>query len=425
MSIYDQKTMPSEVPEKDEGSNAITLGMSLGEYKIISELGAGGMGTVYKAYQESLERHVAIKVLKSRLSCDKNFISRFKIEARSAAKLQHPNIVQIYGIGETNSIHYFIMEFVEGKTLKDVIQTQQKSLRKSNRFLSIYDSLQIILQIAQGLQYAHQNGIIHGDIKPVNVIKDNKTERMMLGDFGLARPLDKDNIFHVKYSGTPCYMAPELFLGKKSTIKTDIYALGITFYEILAARPPFMVKNLKKLLEQIKESPYPDPRKTNPQVPKEISAVTIKCLEKSPEDRYPTVHDFIKDIFLFINEGRTHAFEIYSQLSKVKVKKEPKSRKGSLKDIILILIAGLILVGGSYFMMDKYLQKRTVRLKNDYCQRELQVVHNYLNMKRYDLARPVLENLCKKYPDSPYAKQAKQILKDLDDAKNKTDNSPH
>jgi len=413
MSIYDQKTVTGEVPEEPSGNLSIRPGSTLGEYKIISELGKGGMGTVYKAYQESLQRHVAIKVLETKFSCDTNFISRFKIEAISAAKLQHPNIIQIFGIGEENITHYFIMELVSGKTLKELVMQKKGSLIRSRRFFPVYDTLQIILQVAQGLQHAHEQGIIHRDIKPSNIIEDEKTNRMMIGDFGLAKPVVDANKKNRKiFEGTPFYMAPELFSDVHGTVQTDIYALGASFFELLTGRPPFLEKDFGKLTEKILHEEPPEIRSFNSKIPSEICCVVKKCLEKLPAKRYRTVHEFIKDIFLFLNEGRTLASESIGPLQSKKAA-SLKIQKPRTSTKLAIIIIGLFAISGTYLLTNTYLGKRMIRLKQNYCQQQLQISKNYLQLGRTDLAVPVLKKLCKDYPDTRFADQANQILENI------------
>ena len=208
----------------------LKIGMFLGNrYEIISKIGSGGMADVYKAKCHKLNRFVAIKVLKPEFSQDQSFVSKFRMEAQSAACLSHPNIVNIYDVGEENGIYYIVMELIEGITLKKYIERRKK--------LEIRESIEVAMQVARGLEAAHAEHIIHRDIKPQNIMisKDGKVK---VTDFGIARAASSQTISS-NTMGSVHYISPEQARGGYCDERSDIYSLGITLYEMLTGRVPF------------------------------------------------------------------------------------------------------------------------------------------------------------------------------------------
>lgn len=258
----------------------------IGHYTIVGKLGRGGMGVVYKAHEESLNRFVAIKLLGEHLVEDEQFLARFTREAQSAASLSHPNIVQIYFIGEDEGRHYFVMEYVSGKPLDSIIQ-------KAGRIDATH-SAQILHQAAQGLAAAHDAGIIHRDIKPANLILDERGI-VKITDFGLALPSQMQTRLTATgmLMGTPGYMAPEQCKGEQADHRTDIYALGVTLYEMLTGNVPFKAESPLVLLKQIMEETPPDVSTINPEVDREIIGILDRMIAKEREDRYQSAHELI------------------------------------------------------------------------------------------------------------------------------------
>ncbi len=265
---------------------AFVPGENIGSYRIIEQLGQGGMATVFKAYHAALDRYVAIKVLHPAFLEDENFLARFQREARLVAKLEHPNIVPVYDFSQHQGQPYLVMKYIEGETLK---------ARMSRGPLSSAEVLEIITAVGAGLSYAHRQGILHRDIKPSNVILA-QDGGVYLADFGLARiaqgggsTLTSDMII-----GTPQYIAPEQALGKKDLDeRTDIYSLGVMLYEIAVGRVPFSADTPFAIIHDHIYSPLPLPRELNPNVPLELERVLLKALAKEREDRYETVDDLI------------------------------------------------------------------------------------------------------------------------------------
>ncbi len=267
----------------------------IGHYTIVSKLGRGGMGVVYKAHEESLNRYVAIKVLGEHLIEDEQFLLRFKREAQSAAGLSHPNIVQIYFIGEDEGRHYFVMEYVSGKPIDSII-------RERGSLDSIH-AAQIILQAAQGLAAAHDKSIIHRDIKPANLILDERGI-VKIADFGLALPSQIQSRLTATgmLMGTPGYMAPEQCRGEQADHRTDIYALGVTLYEMLTGNVPFKAESPLVLLKQILDEPAPDVSALKPDVKVEIIAILDKMIAKERENRFQSAHELVDALEGFLSD---------------------------------------------------------------------------------------------------------------------------
>ncbi|MBW3671519.1 MAG: protein kinase [Acidobacteria bacterium] len=267
----------------------------IGHYTIVSKLGRGGMGVVYKAHEESLNRYVAIKLLGEHLIEDEQFLARFIREAQSAAGLSHPNIVQIYSIGEDQGRHYFVMEYVSGRPLDNIIRERGR--------LDSTQAAQIILQAAQGLAAAHDNGIIHRDIKPANLILDGRGI-VKIADFGLALPAQIQSRLTATgmLMGTPGYMAPEQCRGEQADHRTDFYALGVTLYEMLTGNVPFKAESPLILLKQILEEPAPDVASINPDVDRGIVAVLDRMIAKEREDRYQNAHELIEALEGYLSD---------------------------------------------------------------------------------------------------------------------------
>jgi eukaryotic-like serine/threonine-protein kinase len=261
----------------------------IGHYTIVSRLGRGGMGVVYKAHEGSLNRYVAIKVLADHLVEDPQFLTRFVREAQSAASLSHPNIVQIFYIGEDGGQHFFVMEYVSGKPLDLVI-------RERGRIDSTHAS-QVILQAAHGLAAAHDKGVIHRDIKPANLMLDERG-MVKIADFGLALPSESQAKLTATgmLMGTPGYLAPEQCRGEQADHRTDIYALGVSWYEMLTGSTPFHAESPLLLLRQILEEDPPEVSTLNPEVDQEVRRILTRMIAKEPSDRYQSAHELIADL---------------------------------------------------------------------------------------------------------------------------------
>jgi basic membrane lipoprotein Med (substrate-binding protein (PBP1-ABC) superfamily)/ABC-type phosphate/phosphonate transport system substrate-binding protein len=257
------------------------IGQTLGQYRIIEQLGKGGMATVFKAFQPSLERYVALKVLPPYFAHEEGFSERFVREARAIARLDHPHILPIYDFGQDRDISYIAMKYVDAGTLKDL---------ESDGPISIELALAVISQTAEALDYAHGQGIIHRDIKPANILMD-RGQWVLLSDFGLAKMIEGSQQLTASGVGvgTPAYMAPEQGQGRKVDGRADIYSLGIVLYEMLTGSVPYEAETpLAVVLKHVTE-PLKMPRLVNPSIPESVELVILKALAKEADDRYQTV----------------------------------------------------------------------------------------------------------------------------------------
>lgn len=255
-------------------------------YEITGKIGAGGMSDVYKAKDHKLNRYVAVKVLKSEFSENKNFVSKFRIEAQSAAILMHPNIVTVYDVGEEDGLHYIVMELVEGITLKKYIE---RKLR-----LSVKEAISIAIQVAKGIGEAHKNHIIHRDIKPQNIII-SKDGRVKVTDFGIARAATSNTITS-NAMGSVHYTSPEQARGSHSDEKSDIYSLGVTIYEMLTGRVPFDGETTVSIAIQHIQNEFPSPREYVDDIPVSVELIIFKCCQKLPARRYQSMYELEADL---------------------------------------------------------------------------------------------------------------------------------
>ena len=257
------------------------LNKQLGKYEVTEHIGHGGMADVYLGHQKNLERKVAIKVLHPFLAGEQGFVSRFQREARIVATMRHPNIVQVYDFDyhEELDIYYMVMEFIEGATLKD---------RLKERELPIHEAAYIAAAIADALDYAHRREMVHRDIKPGNIMFTEDGDPV-LADFGIARMLSLTGLTASgAMVGTPAYMAPEIGQGQSGSASSDIYSLGVVFYEMVTGRLPFKAEIPMSLVMKHINDPVPSPKEYVSEIPDELEAIILKALAKQPEERYAT-----------------------------------------------------------------------------------------------------------------------------------------
>lgn len=259
-----------------------------GRYEILSRIGGGGMAVVYKAKDILLHRNVAIKVLSESLSNDQEFVRRFDREAQAAASLSHPNIVNVYDVGQDGYIHYIVMELVEGPTLKQMILERGQ--------LTTAEAGDIAAQICDGLQHAHDNQIVHRDIKPHNILI-GKNGRAKVTDFGIARAASSSTITQTgSVMGSVHYFSPEQARGGQIGSKADIYSLGVVLYEMLTGELPFDGDSAISIALKHLQEPVIDPRELNDKVPESMVNIVMRALEKDPEMRYTSVKAMMQDI---------------------------------------------------------------------------------------------------------------------------------
>ena len=291
-------------------------------YEIIKTIGEGGMANVYLAKDSILERNVAIKVLRGDLANDEKFIRRFQREAKSVSDLSHPNIVEVYDVGEEDGKHYIVMEYIEGKTLKQLIQKRGS--------LTLPEVVDIMCQLTDGLAHAHSAYIIHRDIKPQNIlILDNGIVKIT--DFGIATATNATQLTQTNsVMGSVHYLAPEQANGKGSTIKSDIYSLGILMYELITGSVPFKGESAVEIaLKQMKEK-LPSIRKQNPVVLQSVENIVLKATAKNPRNRYDNVNEMHKDLEECLNKENEKRY-VYeypeNDLDDTKIMKPVKASK--------------------------------------------------------------------------------------------------
>ena len=265
----------------------IRKGMFIGDrYEIVDKVGSGGMSDVYKALDHKLNRYVAIKVLKPEFSEDKTFVSKFKVEAQSAAGLVHPNIVNVYDVGEDDTLHYIVMELIDGITLKKYIEKKGP--------LPVKEAVSIAIQVSQGIEAAHNNNIIHRDIKPQNIMI-SREGKVKVTDFGIARAASSNTI-NSNAMGSVHYISPEQARGGYIDEKSDIYSLGITLYELITGKVPFEGDSTVSVALQHINDEIPSPKEIVPDLPVSVEKIILKCTQKSVDRRYQNMEDVIADL---------------------------------------------------------------------------------------------------------------------------------
>ncbi len=316
---------------------------TLGDYRLLRRIGRGGMGVVYEAWERSMDRRVALKVLPPAAAADDRAFQRFLREAKTAGRLSHPNVVPVYGAGVKDDTPYFAMQLIDGETLAQVLRKeppapdayQAHCLRMAGAFADA----------AAGLHHAHSKGVVHRDIKPSNLILDREG-RLRILDFGLARLEGQESVTQSgDFVGTPLYMSPEQARRRKIAVdhRTDVYSLGATLYEMLTWRPPFRGRDNEDTLSQIIERDPVGPRKLNPRVPQDLETIVLKCLRKEPVDRYGTAEALGQDLWRFI---RGDPVEAKAQPAWEKLLRQAWIHRGqvitALLGILLLLMASLL-----------------------------------------------------------------------------------
>jgi len=263
----------------------------LGRYNIIGELGQGAMGTVYKAVDPLIDRIVAIKTINLSLALDEKdeYESRFYQEAKAAGRLSHPNIVTIYDVGKSDEIAYIAMEFLQGRELRDILNDGKR--------MPLDQVINVVAQVAQGLAYAHENGIVHRDVKPSNImiVRDGHVK---ITDFGIARMASAAVRTQTgMVLGSPKYMSPEQVVGQQTDQRSDIFSLGVMLYEMLTGQAPFAGENINAIMYQTLNSVPPPPSTLSPNVPEMLNFIVAKALAKKLENRYQDAKEFAGDLY--------------------------------------------------------------------------------------------------------------------------------
>lgn len=272
---------------------------SFGDYKLIELIAQGGMGVVYKARQKSLNRVVALKTVLFGPQASPDFVKRFQAEAVAAASLQHPNIVAIHEVGIHEGQHFFVMDYVAGPSLAQLVGRQPLPARRAAGYLKT---------IAEAIHYAHEHGILHRDLKPSNVLIDAQ-DQPRVTDFGLAKSLSDAQMssstqltLSWEVLGSPSYIPPEQALGKRGQVsrQSDVYALGATLYHLVTGRPPFQGETITEVLQQVLNSEPLAPHLLQPSLPRDLETICLKCLEKEAPRRYQTAQELADDLGRFL-----------------------------------------------------------------------------------------------------------------------------
>ena len=358
----------------------ITKGQKINDrYEIIKSIGEGGMANVYLAQDTILDRKVAIKVLRGDLANDEKFIRRFQREALSASSLSHPNIVEMYDVGEDNGSHYIVMEYIEGKTVKQLLK------KRGN--LTVSEAVDIMLQLTDGIAHAHDSYIIHRDLKPQNIMIQEDGQ-IKITDFGIAMALNSTQLTQTNsVMGSVHYLPPEQAAGKGSTIKCDIYSMGILFYELLTGILPFKGDNAVEIALKHMKDPLPSVRKQNSNIPQSVENIIIKATAKNPKNRYNDVKEMYRDLKAcmepdvmnqerFVYKYPEHETEEKDPIPAIRSKKkednkkkdddsgevelieeeiakeiEPEEQKSGMKVVIWVLVGILVLLVGVLSLM--------------------------------------------------------------------------
>jgi serine/threonine-protein kinase len=269
---------------------------SLADYQVLDVVGSGATGVVYKAWQHSRGRVVALKKVLLTRAAAPTRVARFQRAAEAAARLHHPNFVEVFDIGEEEGHLFFVLEFVSGGNLAQHLAASQQPAS---------DAVHMMMVLASAVHYAHEQGILHRDLKPANVLRSGAGV-LKITDYDLVRELNGATRLTLTGDilGTPCYMAPEQFEGDPDAVgpPTDIYALGAILYEMLTGRPPLWAATLQQAFRQAQDGQFPPPRALNPDLPPDLEAICLRCLERDPVARYPSARALAVELELFISD---------------------------------------------------------------------------------------------------------------------------
>ncbi len=279
-----------------------------GRYQLIERVGSGGMAVVYKAQDRALGRIVAIKMLQESLTSDEGFLRRFQREAHAAANLTHPNIVTVHDIGQDGHRYYIVMEYVDGRTLKQLI----RQYAENGRFMPVNRVLDLTVQICNGVGYAHRANLVHCDVKPQNILV-TRDEQVKVADFGIARAMSQatQQLTTDQVWGTPQYFSPEQAAGEMPTPASDVYAIGILMFEMLTGRLPFQAESHTALALKHIQEPPPPVTIYNPSVPKQLEQIINKLLAKEPAGRYRTAGQLGRILSTYKDRGQAETGTVY------------------------------------------------------------------------------------------------------------------
>lgn len=375
------------------------IGKTLGEFEITREIGRGGMGVVYEAIQKSLNRKVAVKVLPESFSIRKEFVDKFLKEAKVLASLSHPNIIPIYHFGEENGNFFFAMEFVDGTPLTEILRQN----RLNHREMPLVEILSIIRQAASGLQYAHDKGAVHMDVKPGNILIDT-AGRARVADFGLVRLVTLGENRSGEVSGTPMYMSPEQMEGREIDRRSDIYSLGCVLYELLTGTPPFKEGSLKMLMTKVTQQDPLPPSKVGTDVPMLLDDIVLKLLKKSPDDRYQSLDEFLNVLDRFQKGLLT--VTIGEQKSNGRNKRNVSR---ILKRLFILILIAVGLLSAAVFGWHYHMRNWT--------KSKIALAENYLSNGMKKPALKIYKEIALKVPLSPQGIKARKRIAEIEKRK--------
>lgn len=317
----------------------------LGRYEILDELGRGDMGVVYKAHDPLIDRFVAIKTIDLQKLSDQEkdeYKARFYQEAKAAGRLNHPNIITIYDLGRKGDVAYIAMELMEGPELQNIVTENSK--------LTLEEKLDVAFQVASGLAYAHEHGVVHRDIKPSNIMV-LRGRHVKIADFGIAKM--ESSLWSTqinKIIGSPLYMSPEQIQSQPVDMRSDIFSLGIVLYQLVTGRLPFNGDNINAVMYQIVNEEPKKPSELNPELPPALDGIIARCLAKRPEDRYRNANDLTGELHQLraqMSHGAEAAPADYLDV-------DGDVRKITRKRLILIIVATVLLSLAIFILLDWY-----------------------------------------------------------------------
>jgi tetratricopeptide (TPR) repeat protein/predicted Ser/Thr protein kinase len=351
-------------------------------YRIIEDLGEGGMGRVYKVFDTEIKEKLALKLILPQIAADPKIIARFQNELKLARKISHKNVCRMYHLSKENDTYYITMEYVEGETLKNIVRMTKK--------LSPVTALHVARQVAEGLTEAHRQGVVHRDLKPHNIIVD-KNGNAQIMDFGIARALEAEGgTRRGAVVGTPQYVSPEQAEGRDVDGRSDIYSLGIILYEMLTGRVPFEGESPIEILHKQRSETPEEPRKLHPDIPESLNRVILRCLEKKKEDRYQTAEELDRE--LTVIEAGVRPTETRT----VRWKKTP-SREITVtlapRQFIRLAIVLIVLAAAGFFLWKYFLRRPSALPSREALRVAIITFVNQTGDSRYDYLQDAIPNL--------------------------------
>lgn len=360
------------------------IGSNIDQYYVEREIGRGSMGVVFEAFNRDTHERVALKVLPPNINLSDKVIKRFLREAESVARLDHPNIVKIFGIGHKDSIYYYAMELIDGQPLDEVL--------KANPLLPFKRIARLIMQACEAVDFAHSQNIIHRDIKPGNIIVGDG-DKVVITDFGLARQEKAATLTESgALVGTPIYMSPEQVMGRRGGVdkRTDIYSMGVTLYQLISGDPPFTSESTQKILSQIMDEEPEPPLRKQLKVPRALSIITLKAMEKDPRHRFQTAGEMAEDLGRFLRGSSIKSKPAGFITRNIKRVKRHK---------VISTLASVIIILALAFLTNVILSKEKMKEsqeKSEQAQEDIRIESQERNYKYYDNIR-----LAKDYLEQP------------------------